>query len=47
MNLWDILILSAVAAAVLFAVFRIRRRGGGCGCGCDGCGADCGKRQKE
>ena len=48
MNLWDILILSAVAAAVLHAILRMRRRrGNGCGCGCDGCGADCGKRQKQ
>ena len=39
MNIWDILILAAVAAAVFFAVRRVHktRRSGGCGCGCEGC----------
>ena len=47
MNLWDILILAGVAAAVLFAILRMRRRRGGCGCGCDGCTAGCGKKKEE
>ena len=39
MNLWDILILFAVAAGLFCAVRKVRknRRSGGCGCGCEGC----------
>ena len=49
MNIWDILILLAVAAAVIFAVIRIRRRkkaGRGCCGSCSLCRASCpsGKR---
>ena len=48
MNLWDILILTLVAAAVLFAVRAIRRgRTGGChGCSgsCDACERSCDKK---
>ena len=47
MNIWDILILAAVAAAVFFAVRRVwkTRRSGGCGCGCAGCNGACGKKK--
>jgi hypothetical protein len=38
MNLWDILILAAVACAVFFAARRMRKKKkSGCGCGCEGC----------
>ena len=41
MNGWDWLILILIAAAVLFAVRKIRRTGksGGCSCGCSDCPA--------
>ncbi len=46
MNIWDILILLAVAGAAALAVFRIRRRRkagkGCCGSSCEGCDL-CGK----
>ncbi len=41
MNIWDIVISALLAAALFFAVRRIRRRGSGCGCGCDGCTKGC------
>ena len=45
LNLWDVLILLAVVATVILALFRIRRRKKagkrGCGCGCEGCSAPC------
>ena len=46
MNGWDWLILILIAAAVLFAVRKIRRTGksGGCGCGCSDCPACCASR---
>ncbi|MBQ6521097.1 MAG: FeoB-associated Cys-rich membrane protein [Anaerolineaceae bacterium] len=37
MNIFDILILAAVAAAVFFAVRRLRKNKGTCGCGCADC----------
>ena len=47
MNVWDIVILALVAAALFFAVRKVRknRRTGGCGCGCAGCtkSAQCGR----
>ena len=45
MNIWDIAIIAGVAAALFFAVRKVRRnrRAGGCGCGCDGC-SKCGDR---
>lgn len=57
MNIWDILILLAVAAAVAGAIRVLRKSGrrGGCSCGCGGCpgcgkearnGKDCGHRGK-
>ena len=43
MNVWDILILLAVAAIVLAAVRQIRKpRSGCCSTGCDGNCAGCG-----
>ena len=50
MNLIDILILLAVAAAVVFAVFSLRKRkksGKSCGGTCEGCGfqGSCRSRQ--
>lgn len=46
MNVWDILILAAVAALVVLAVIRMRRRkrSGRCSCGCEGCGMPCEKK---
>ena len=47
MNIIDILLILAIAAAVFFAVrHAVRtRRSGGCGCGCAGCdGSGCGPR---
>ncbi len=46
MNGWDWLILILIAAAVLFAVRKIRRTGksGGCGCGCSDCPVRCASR---
>ena len=43
MNLWDILILALVAAALGLALRRLlpRRHTGGCGCGCEGCSGAC------
>ncbi len=38
MNIWDVIILAAVAAAVVFAVIRMRKRkGSGCHTSCSGC----------
>ena len=47
MNLWDLLIVAAILAAVVLAVRSARKRNHGscgCGCGCDSCPAKCGKR---
>ena len=53
MNIWDILILLAVAAMLLLAVRAIRggkagscHKGGGCSCGCENCPA-CEKKKNE
>ena len=51
MNIWDILIVAALAAVVFFVVrklLRDKKRGkGSCSCGCcDGC-AGCGKIKEE
>ena len=53
MNVWDLLILLAVAGMVLLAVRAIRKggagschKGAGCGCGCEGCSQSCEKRGK-
>ncbi len=48
MNLWDILLAAAIAAAVGLAVWRIaaNRKKGGCGCGCEGCTRACGRRKE-
>ena len=40
MNIWDILIIVLVAAAIVFAVIRVRKGKSRCcnsGCGCAGC----------
>ncbi len=37
MNLWDILIVALLAAAVVLSVLRLRRKHGGCSCGCESC----------
>jgi len=43
MNVWDILILAAVAGAVILSLVSIRRdrRRGGCCGSCGSCGARC------
>ena len=49
MNVWDILILLAVAALAGFAVRTLLRdRKRGCGCGCEGCpsAGSCQKRRE-
>ena len=47
MNIWDILILCAVGAAVAVAVRTLRGKGkqGGCSCGCGGCTKECASRR--
>ena len=45
MNLWDILILLAVAAAVLLALRALRGKKGACSCGCGGCTKNCAARK--
>ena len=49
LNLWDVLILLAVAAAVILALFRIRRRkkAGKGSCGCEGCSTPCPAARKN
>ena len=50
MNLWDILILLAVAASAALALYRIRRRkktGKGCCGSCEGCMCSCPSRQEK
>lgn len=42
MNIWDILILAAVAAALVFAFRAARGNRKHCCGGCDGCKKDCG-----
>ncbi len=38
MNIWDILILAAIAAALILAAVRMKkRRGSGCSGSCAGC----------
>ena len=48
MNLWDILLAAAIAAAAGLAVRRVivNRKKGGCGCGCEGCTRACGRRKE-
>ena len=43
MNLWDVLILVLVAAAVFLAwkTLRGKTKSGGCSCGCGGCTQEC------
>jgi hypothetical protein len=47
MNIWDILILAVILAAVAaaFRVMKSKNGRGGCGCGCDGCTKSCASRQ--
>jgi len=47
MSIGDIIVLGIVAAAVVLAILRIRRKKTGCGCGCDGCTAGCGRSGKK
>ncbi|MBQ4436462.1 MAG: FeoB-associated Cys-rich membrane protein [Clostridia bacterium] len=49
MNIWDILILAAVAIAVFFALRKVwkNKRSGGCGCGCEGCTKSAGCQTKK
>ena len=48
MNLWDVLILLLVAAAVLLALLSIRKgKTGGCHGGCSGCPQSCHCAKKE
>ena len=49
MNIWDILIILLVGAAVLAAlrIMRGHRETGACACGCEGCTKKCSVRQEE
>ena len=50
MNIWDIVIIAAVAAGMLFAVRHVRkaRKTGGCAGGCGCCSKPCGNgRDRE
>ena len=48
MNIWDIALIAAIAAALGFALRRVirTRKMGGCGCGCEGCAKGCGRKTK-
>ena len=41
MNIWDIVIIAAVAVCVLLAIRNIRKKGGSCSCGCENCRKKC------
>ncbi|MGI6280379.1 MAG: FeoB-associated Cys-rich membrane protein [Acutalibacteraceae bacterium] len=46
MNVWDIIIISAIVisiAAAIFAIVKRRKKGKGCCGSCSGCGMSCGK----
>ena len=45
MNLWDILILLALAALVVLALRAIRRGKARCGGNCAACARECAKRK--
>ena len=46
MSIWDYVIAALIAAAVFFAVRRIRAGKGSCSCGCEGCqGCEKGRRK--
>ena len=49
MNIWDILILLALAGGIALALRALRgkKRRGGCSCGCAGCAKDCTARRDE
>ena len=49
MNVFDVLILAGVFAAVILAVMRVRKqkKNGGCSCGCGGCAMKDTCRQKK
>ena len=51
MNVWDILLILLLAAAVAWAVIRcvqMKKKGGTtCGGNCAGCGASCPRRHPE
>ena len=51
MNVWDILLIVFILAALTLAVVRcvrVRKRGGTlCGGNCAGCGASCPRRRPE
>ncbi len=46
MNIWDILILAAVAALAVLAFRRVRKqkKARRCSCGCEGCAMPCGRK---
>ena len=48
-NVWDIVLIAVLLAAVALAVLRVVRvrRGSGCGCGCDGCTRGCRKQEEK
>ena len=46
MNLPTILVLIALAAALFFALRRIRRKGTGCCGDCANCACQCGRKEK-
>ena len=45
MNVWDIVIIAVIAAAVIFAVRSAVKRKGRCSCGCGGCSRKCEKER--
>jgi hypothetical protein len=49
MNIWDILILALIAAAVFIAARTWRKKSarGGCSCGCSECTKNCAGRRDE
>ena len=45
MSIGDIIVLGLIAAAVVTAAVRIRKKRSTCGCGCSGCTARCDRAQ--
>ena len=45
-NVYDVLILAAVGAALVLAVVGIRRNKGGCCGSCEGCTRACSRKEK-
>lgn len=47
MNIADIIIILLIAAAVFFAVRKMRKNKGGCSCGCSNCEQSCSAKKSD